>query len=203
RNDEVTQLGKDYTKILSEVEQHSRNKSYHEQQARNYQELLSQGESLSFSQRNNLMDSAMKIAQKEHGLSHKEAFNLLNSQNPESAKIFREAYDKNSESRRGDSFMKQPNFARFSNKNSLRNEFQQKVQTFTNNPEFDQQSQQIKADMDHGMVQISDSTIKQNIQKQGQSIQSKNQKIGKELQERSNMVATTAAVNQLKDAWKK
>jgi hypothetical protein len=122
RNDELTQMARDHVNTLSEVEQHSRNKSYHEQQAQNYQELLSQGESLNFSQRNNLMDSAMKIAGEEHGFSQKEAFDLLNSQRQEDQamknEILREAYDRSSASHRGDSFMKQPNFAMFSDKDS-------------------------------------------------------------------------------------
>jgi conjugal transfer mating pair stabilization protein TraG len=207
RNDELTQMAIDHVNTLSEVEQHSRNKSYHEQQARNYQELLSQGESLSFSQRNNLMDSAMKIAREEHGFSQKEAFDLLNSQSSENQtmknEMFREAYDRSSASRRGSSFMKQPDFERFGGRDSLKKNFQQNAQAAMNNPEFDKQLQQIKTDMEREkqLIPSETTTIKQNIQKERQSIQNKSRKIEEEMRERSDMGAATAAVNKLKDAW--
>jgi hypothetical protein len=207
RNDELTQVSKDHAKTLSEVEQHSRNRSYHEQQARNYQELLSQGESLSFSHRNNLLDSAMKITQEKHGVSQKEAFDLLNSQRPEDQatknEILREAYDKSSSFRHGESFMKQPNFARFSGKNSSEKTFQPNAQNLMNNSEFDQQAQQIKTDVELGkqFVQTNASIVKQDIQKEEKSIQNKSQKIKQKVQERSKIEASKAAVNQLKDTW--
>jgi hypothetical protein len=203
RNDELTQAARDHGKTLSEIEQHSRSKSYHEQQARNYQELLGQSESLNFSQRNNLLDSALEIAQQQ-GLSSKESFELLNSRRPEDQsarnEIFREAYAGSSSSRRGDSFMKQPSFARFDDGDSRRKEFQQNIQSTTNNPEFDQQTQQIKLDIEQEKQLIKakvNDFQKPKIRKQ--SVQS--QKIEKEVSERAAQGAAEAALNQLKDTW--
>jgi hypothetical protein len=44
---------------------------------------------------------------------------------------------------------------------------------------------------------------KQAIQKEGQSVQNRNQKIKQEVNERANIGATKAAINQLKDTWSK
>jgi conjugal transfer mating pair stabilization protein TraG len=192
RNDELTQMAKDHAKTLSEIEQYSQNKSYYEQQARNYHESLSKGESLNFSQRNNLMDSALKIAREEHGFSLREASELLHSPKSEDQEtkneIFRKAYD-DSQSRRGDSLMKQPDFVRFNNRDSLGKTFKQDIRVAENNRSFYQQMQLAKAGLKFRQRDINvkvDNSITQtdsSIQAGGQSVKNKSAEIEKKVRE--------------------
>jgi conjugal transfer mating pair stabilization protein TraG len=202
RNDELTQLARDHVQTLSEVEQHSRNKSYHEQQAKNYQESLSKGENLNFSSRNNLMDHALKIAQEEEGLSLKESSELLHSQKTEDQsarnEIFRKTHDESGRFMRNDSFMKQPNFARFNHKNSLENEFKRSTSSDSN---FDQKMLQMQSDLERKKqnidAKIDDFIAQSDIEKMKQSIENKSQKIQQKVDKRADMGVAKAAWNKL------
>jgi conjugal transfer mating pair stabilization protein TraG len=208
KNDELTQLARDHVKTSSEVEQHSQNKSYYEQQARNYQESLSKGESLNFSRRSNLMDRALQIAQEEKGLSLKEASELLHSQKPEDQsvrnEVFHKANDESGQSMRNDSFMKQPNFARFCHKNSLEKEFKQDTSAAANNSDFNQKMQKMQTDLKLNRQDVNskvDNSLAQtngNIEKKKRSIETENQKIRKQVDERADIGAIKAVWNKLR-----
>jgi hypothetical protein len=140
RNDEVTQLAKDHVNTLSKMNQYSQDRAYNERMARNYQESYHRASSLTFSERNNLMDHALEIATKEGGYTQQEASKMMASHNAADKETAREWFNeaKSRESvrmRPASSSMKQPDWGNYNGKsaqNEFRNEFSESKQQAQN-----------------------------------------------------------------------
>jgi hypothetical protein len=97
--------------------------------------------------------------------------------------------------------MKQPNFARFDQKNSLEKEYKQDARVAPNIPDFDQKTQQMQSNLklkkQNIRAKIDDSMAKNNIEKEAQSIKSKSEKIKQKVDERADKLAAKAAWDKL------
>lgn len=146
RNDEVTQLAKDHQNTLSKMNQYSQDKAYNERMAKSYQESYNRSSSLTFSEKNNLMDHALEIATKERGYTMQEASRMMASNNAgdkETARNwFMEAKGRESVRMKPSMpAMKHPDwdngsnggYSRSSAENTFRGEYQQQKQQVQNN----------------------------------------------------------------------
>lgn len=127
RNDHVTQLAKDHSQTLSDMQQYSSEKAYNEQMARHYQTSYNQGSHLTVSQQHNLMDYALEIGTKEKGYSAQEASRMMTSNRPEDKAIVQSWYQTaagRTNLKPTMPMMKQPGWDRYDNASSLRNDFQ-------------------------------------------------------------------------------
>ena len=89
RNDEVTNLAKKHCDTLQKIDTYSRDKAYHENRARAYQEAHSKASSLTFSERRSLNQEAWEIGQEENfgGYSRGEAERIMSSSNPQDKSV--------------------------------------------------------------------------------------------------------------------
>jgi conjugal transfer mating pair stabilization protein TraG len=200
RNDEVTQWASEQQHALSKMDQYSQEKAYNERMAKSYQESYNRSSSLSFSEKNNLMDHALEIATKERGYTMREASRMMASNNvadKETARSwFMEAKGREAVRMRPSMpAMKQPDWDSGSNggysrnraESSFRGEYQQQKQQvqnkisehdgkMTSQKEDLQDRKEVTQNIVSGKIKEGDSAIsqqKQQIQNKGEQIRQK------------------------------
>lgn len=202
RNDEVTQLAKDHQNTLSKMNQYSQDKAYNERMAKSYQESYNRSSSLTFSEKNNLMDHALEIATKERGYTMQEASRMMASNNAgdkETARNwFMEAKGRESVRMKPSMpAMKQPDwdsggYSRNSAESSFKTEYQQQKQQVQNkisehDGKMDAQKDDLSVkravtqDIVSGKIKKGDTAIlhqKQQIQNKGEQIRQKGKERG-------------------------
>jgi hypothetical protein len=168
-NDDVTRQARELTQSINDTQRYSEQEGFHRSEAKMYQESYGSGQSFTVTERMNLRDAAVEIAEKE-GYTKKEAFRIMDSQAAKDRALSNSWIRKAQQQERvhATQNMQQPNFIRLKNdeyfrdrSNSAEAGMQKKL------GEFDEKMNESSSQRSNKGL---DNTIRENISKGKQDI---------------------------------